>query len=196
MSEKSLRIGLVSDTHGVADPDLHRIFQGVDHICHAGDVGHHGSGEKAVLDLLAAIGPVTAVRGNVDATSEILPSHALLDLNGYKLLLIHIVNGSPCGSIDNMAAALIQDTQCDIVVFGHSHKFEVTWKEGRLFVNPGSAGPARFKLQRTAAILTVPPKSDANSMPTVVCRTLNPKAPPRAQNRTHRKRKFDLLQTK
>ncbi|PRW56978.1 metallophosphoesterase [Chlorella sorokiniana] len=150
-------VGLVSDTHGVYDPALATHFAGADAILHAGDVGSHG-GHEAVLARLREVCPaVHAVRGNVDddaAAQRDLPESLLLTLAGWRVLLIHILAD---------AAAAIQRHQPDIVLHGHSHQYsleEVAAPQGGplLHINPGSAGPARFKLKRTAALLRLPPK--------------------------------------
>ena len=150
-------LALVSDTHGVFDPVLANHFAGADAILHAGDVGSHG-GHAAVLARLREVCPaVHAVRGNVDddaAARQDLPEFLLLTLAGWRVLLIHILAD---------AAAAIQRHRPDIVIHGHSHKYsveEVAAPHGGVLlqVNPGSAGPARFNLSRTAALLTLPPK--------------------------------------
>lgn len=150
-------VGLVSDTHGVWDPALATHLAGADTILHAGDVGNHG-GHAAVLARLRDVCPtVHAVRGNVDddaAAQRELPDSRFLTLAGWSVLLIHILAD---------AAAAIQRHQPDIVVCGHSHQFGVEEAEAPpggvlLRINPGSAGPARFKLKRTVALLRLPPK--------------------------------------
>ena len=150
-------VGLVSDTHGVYDPALAAHFAGADAILHAGDVGSHG-GHAAVLARLRELCPaVHCVRGNVDddaAALQDLPDSLLLTLAGWRVLLVHILAD---------AAAAVQRYQPDIVLHGHSHQYSVEEVEApqggvMLRVNPGSAGPARFKLKRTAALLTLPPK--------------------------------------
>lgn len=152
-----LRLGLVSDTHGVFDPALAAHFAGVDHILHAGDVGSHG-GATAILNKLGELGPaVSAVQGNVDDDAEAqatLPLTLVLELGGWKVLLAHILAAAT-------TAAAVEQHQPNIVVTGHSHKFAVDEVEdgvggSRLLVNPGSAGPARFRLGRSAALLTLP----------------------------------------
>lgn len=169
-----MRVALVSDTHGVWDPALAGHFAGADTVLHAGDVGSHG-GHAAVLDRLRQVCPqVHAVRGNVDddaAARQHLPDSLLLTLAGWSVLLIHILAD---------AAAAIQWHQLDIVVSGHSHSFAVQEVAGpqralQLRVNPGSAGPARFRLGRTAALLTLPPKGapPAVSAVQLPCRALN-----------------------
>lgn len=138
----------------------------------------------AVLAVLQAVAPTTAVAGNVDdAPGTSLPQHAVVEINGHRVLLHHIVEGKGQGQVTPQAAALIQQQRPDIVVFGHSHRNTVRWLNGRLLVNPGSAGPARFKLPRTIAILEMPPKessSDDSSKLDVQVITLDAKAPRRA----------------
>lgn len=180
-----LRIGLVADTHGVFDPALESPLAGVSSILHAGDVGNHG-GAGGVLAHFTSIAPTTAVRGNVDddaEAAELLPENVLLTLNGWRVLLLHILD-SAAGR-----AAVAVHRPVDVVIHGHSHSYSVVhsvihhgnaptaagspaapaaaaasaaagtgW---RLAVNPGSAGPARFSLGRSAAVLTLPPKGAA-----------------------------------
>ena len=163
-------IGLVSDTHGVWDPALSSHFSTVDCILHAGDVGSHG-GAQAVLSHLSQLAPVTAVRGNVDddeASIAQLPDTSLLQLAGWTVLLLHILGS-------DAAAAAIEQCQPDIVIHGHSHAYSACTVEvgqeqqqggghqqqqqqpkRQLHINPGSAGPARFSLGRSAALLTLP----------------------------------------
>lgn len=160
-----MRVGLVSDTHGVWDPALHDHFGGscgVVAILHGGDVGSHG-GHRAVLQHCHGVAPTTAVRGNVDdddAALAELPLTALVRLAGWAILLVHILPSPE-------AAAAIERHQPDVVLHGHSHKYAVEAVQlpgsapggsprRRLLVNPGSAGPARFRLGRTAALLHLP----------------------------------------
>lgn len=152
-------IGVLSDTHGVYDPSLAGHFAGCECILHAGDVGSHG-GAAAVLDRLRPLAPrLEAIRGNVDDDAEataLLPTTQLLSLAGWAVLLVH--------SLADAAAACPPQPPIDIVICGHSHKFSVEHGAAApgggqwLVVNPGSAGPARFKLGRTAALLRLPPK--------------------------------------
>lgn len=142
-----LRIGLISDTHGLLRPDVLAWLEGSDHIIHAGDI----CGEN-VLQGLAAIAPLTAVRGNNDygtwadplafsqtLTFEDVRVHVLHDLGELKL-------HPPQGEVQ-------------AVVTGHSHKPRVEQREGVLHVNPGSAGPRRFRLPIAAGELIVDGRS-------------------------------------
>jgi putative phosphoesterase len=129
-----MRIGLISDTHGLVRPEALAFLRGSDAILHAGDIV-----EPAILDLLAGIAPLTAVRGNNDygAWAERLPHAAAVQLGGIAIFLLHDIahlvrHPAPVGT--------------RVVVTGHSHRPLVREEGGVLFVNPGSAGPRRFTL--------------------------------------------------
>ena len=129
-----MRVGLISDTHGLLRPEATAFLAGSDHIVHGGDVG-----DPAILDMLAAIAPVTAIRGNVDtdAWAERLPATTRVTVGGVTIYVLH-----------DLAALDLKPHAHGIrlVVYGHSHKPSVVERDGVLFVNPGSAGPRRFKL--------------------------------------------------
>lgn len=138
-----LHVALVSDTHNLVRPELLRFLEGCDAIVHAGDIC-----DPAVLDALAAIAPLTAVRGNNDrgAWADALPVQTALEIGGVKIAVVHELpdlRGDPAR--DGVA----------VVVSGHSHKPACETRDGVLYVNPGSAGPRRFKLPVTAAMLTI-----------------------------------------
>ncbi len=145
-----VRIGLVSDTHGLFDPKLEGLFTGCRLILHAGDVVR-----PAVLDALARLAPVHAVRGNNDLAPPLdaLPDTVLVPLGALRALVIHDVGtrGRPYPYLRR--ALLLQRPQ--ILVHGHSHRPNRDLLDGVLYVNPGSAGPRRFSLPRTAAILEI-----------------------------------------
>jgi len=133
-----MKIGIISDTHGLLRAQVFELFDGVEHILHAGDVG-----DPAILDELAAIAPVTAVWGNVDGfdirtrTTEI----ATVELDGVRTAVIHGMQfGSPTPR--KVAAAL---PDAGLVVFGHSHRPLIERVGATLAVNPGSAGRQRFR---------------------------------------------------
>jgi hypothetical protein len=129
-----MRVGVISDTHGLLRPEALQALQGAEHILHAGDVG-----DPQILTALAKIAPVTAIRGNIDegGTCGHLPATELIVLGGRSIYMLHDVK-----KLDlNPEAAGIA-----AVVFGHSHKPTVEWRRGVLFLNPGSAGPRRFQL--------------------------------------------------
>lgn len=137
----SSRLGIISDTHGLLRPEAIEALRGVAHILHLGDVG-----KLEILEQLRALAPVTAVRGNVDKGpwAESLPLTEVFEWEGHFLYLIHSLD-----ELDlNPAAAGFQ-----VVLYGHSHKPTMETKEGVLYLNPGSAGPFRFKLPVTLAYL-------------------------------------------
>ena len=144
-ADKTPFIGVVSDTHGFYDPVLDQLFAGAVHIVHAGDVG-----EPSILSRLAALAPLTAVAGNVDLPdgSIDLPWEAQAEVLGRRLLVCHI-GKSLMGRHDPVAEGF------DLVVSGHSHRAKVEWREGTLFLNPGSAGRPRFGQPRSLAIVTL-----------------------------------------
>jgi uncharacterized protein len=138
-----MRIGLISDTHGLLRPEVLDFLRGSDHIVHGGDVCDAG-----VLEKLRAIAPVTAVRGNNDrgAWAAALNESELVRLGDVFLYAIHDL-----AEIDiEPHAAGVQ-----VVVSGHSHRPAIDERDGVLYVNPGSAGPRRFRLPISAAELTV-----------------------------------------
>jgi len=138
-----MRVGLVSDTHGLLRPEVLAFLQGSDHIVHGGDFCDGG-----VLDALRAIAPVTAVRGNNDrgAWAAGLRESELFRLGQILVYAIHDL-----AEIDlEPGAAGVQ-----VVVSGHSHRPAIEQRDGVLCVNPGSAGPRRFSLPISAAELTV-----------------------------------------
>jgi hypothetical protein len=145
-----VRIGLVSDTHGLFDPALALAFARCAAILHAGDVVR-----PAVLAALEEIAPVTAVRGNADDGPALarLPETALVAVGALTALLVHDLGAREAPRPP--ARALIARRRPEIVVNGHSHRPGAALVGGRLFVNPGSAGPRRVSLPRTAALLVV-----------------------------------------
>jgi uncharacterized protein len=138
-----MRIGVISDTHGWLRPEAVAALEGVDHILHAGDVG-----EAEILVELGKVAPVTAIRGNVDRTGACaqLPATELVELGGIAFYLLHDVKEL---DLDPGSAGI------GVVVSGHSHKPGIERRKGVLFLNPGSAGPRRFSLPVTVAMVTV-----------------------------------------
>jgi uncharacterized protein len=129
-----LRIGLISDTHGLLRPEASTFLLGCAHIVHAGDVG-----KQKILQELSAIAPTTAVRGNNDAGpwAETLAQTELLRFGEIFLYLIHDLSQL---EIDPQAAGV------GVVISGHSHQPVIRERGDVLYINPGSAGPRRFKL--------------------------------------------------
>jgi putative phosphoesterase len=141
-----MRIGLIADTHGLVRPELFGAFEGVDQILHAGDVGG-----RAVLKELQAIAPVKAVYGNVDMPGDPYLEEAIhVALEGRT---IHVSHGHELGS--PTAAKLLARYDADVLVYGHTHRALVERSGTRIVVNPGAAGPRRFDVQPSVAILEV-----------------------------------------
>ena len=139
-------IGLVSDTHGLARPQLGRALAGVELILHAGDVGH-----PRVLDELLAIAPVRAVLGNVDdPRNPALASLLELEVGG---VTIHVSHGHELGA--PTPVRLVERYDADVIVYGHTHRPLVERIGRQLVINPGAAGPARFHLVPSVARLLV-----------------------------------------
>lgn len=136
-----MRIGVISDTHGLLRREAVQVLAGCAHIFHAGDVG-----DDDILDALRQIAPVTAVRGNVDKTGicAALPYTQAIELAGKLFYLLHRREDL---DLDPHAAGIAA------VIFGHSHQPEISWTNGVLYFNPGSAGPRRFHLPITVGIL-------------------------------------------
>ena len=138
-----IRVGLISDTHGLLRPDAAAFLQGSDCIVHAGDIC-----DPTVLERLAAIAPLTAVRGNNDrgAWAERLPHSLTVQFEQVRIHLVHDL-------AEMTIAPAAEGVQA--VVSGHSHKPKVEDRAGVLYVNPGSAGPRRFTLPIAAGELIV-----------------------------------------
>ena len=136
-------IGVISDTHGLLRPEAVAALQGVDRIIHAGDIG-----APEVLAALAAIAPVTAVRGNNDTGpwASALAETEVVEAAGVSMYVIHDV-----GALDVDPAA----GGFGVVIAGHSHRPRNELRDGVLWFNPGSAGPRRFRLPIALGRLTV-----------------------------------------
>lgn len=143
-----MRIGVLSDTHGRLRPTVLTEFAGVDHILHAGDVGNAG-----ILVELQTVAPVTAVFGNVDSFDirAQLPEVAELDAEGRRIAVVH---GHQLGSPTPLGLRS-SHPRADVVVFGHTHQPTLEWLDDRLFLNPGAAGPPRFNLKPSIALLEI-----------------------------------------
>jgi putative phosphoesterase len=130
-------LGLISDTHGLIRPRVHDALTGVELILHAGDVGG-----AAILDELRLIAPVRAVFGNTDPPGEPGLEHEIaIEVGGLR---VHVSHGHEVGS--PTPAKLAARYDADVVIYGHTHRPLVTRHDGRLFVNPGAAGPKRFNI--------------------------------------------------
>jgi uncharacterized protein len=140
-----MKVGIVSDTHGLLRPEVFRAFEGVEHVIHAGDVG-----DADILTALEAIAPVTAVWGNVDGweVRERTRETAELELEGVRIAVLH-GHRLPAATPEE---AMEAHPEVGLVVFGHSHRPLVRRVGGILAVNPGSAGPRRFRDPVTVAL--------------------------------------------
>lgn len=136
-------VGLISDTHGLMRPEALAALQGSDYIIHGGDIGR-----QHVIDALSRIAPVTAVRGNVDNGELAIkyPHDNVLHIDNTAIYTLHIIDDI---AIDPTTAGY------QVVVYGHSHKPQITTENGVLYINPGSAGPRRFSLPVTVARLCI-----------------------------------------
>jgi len=142
-----LRVGLISDTHGLLRPEARAFLRGCHHIVHGGDIG-----SQDVLRKLSLIAPITAVRGNNDKGSwaAALPETKLVQLEDVFIYVIHDLAQL---DLEPQAAGI------NVVVSGHSHQPLIQERYGVLYINPGSAGPRRFKLPIALAELNVENKS-------------------------------------
>lgn len=136
-----MKIGLISDTHGLLRAEALEALAGCDHLLHAGDIG-----KPEILDTLSQTAPLSAVRGNNDeglVWASALPERVELSLGGLGIYLTHRAADVPAYLPDSVR----------VVVTGHSHKPLIEERGGRLWINPGSAGPRRFKLPISVALL-------------------------------------------
>lgn len=139
----TLRIGLIADTHGLLRPQALAALEGCDHILHAGDIG-----KPEILDTLRRLAPLTVVRGNNDTEhwAQRIPHDATLRSGGTCLYLIHDQADIP---------ADLATRGVDAIITGHSHKPLIAHRDGILHINPGSAGPRRFKLPISVGLLLI-----------------------------------------
>jgi len=148
-----IRIGIISDTHGLLRPEAIRHLAGTDHIIHAGDIG-----APEVIEGLRRIAPTTAIRGNIDAGewAKNYPDTELVVLGGRAFYVLHNLEEI---KLDPAASGF------DVIISGHSHRPRIETKTGVLYLNPGSAGPRRFKLPIAVAILVL---SDQAILPRIL----------------------------
>jgi uncharacterized protein len=138
-----MKIGVVSDTHGLLRPEVMPALRGVEHILHLGDVG-----DFDIVKSLEQVAPVTAIRGNVDRTGKCgkLPETEVVFFESQYLYMLHDVQTI---HLDPVAAKF------SAVLYGHSHKPDIRRHKGVLYFNPGSCGPRRFGLPVSIGILTL-----------------------------------------
>lgn len=136
-------LGVISDTHGLVRPEALKALAGVERIVHAGDIG-----DRAVLEALARVAPVTAVRGNNDRGrwAADIPETEVVEVGGVSLYLLHDLHEL---DLEPRVAGFAA------VISGHSHQPKIDQRDGVLYLNPGSAGPRRFKLPISLAKLTI-----------------------------------------
>lgn len=149
-----MKIGVVSDTHGLLRPEVAPALAGVERILHLGDVG-----DAAILKELGQIAPVTAIRGNVDRSGlcSKLPETEVLLLEGLYIYMLHDLNEL---HLDPAAAKFAA------VLSGHTHKARIERRKGVLYFNPGSCGPRRFELSVTLGLLEL--NHDGELKPSIV----------------------------
>lgn len=137
-------VGVISDTHGVLRPQAAQALRGVELIIHAGDIGH-----PRVLTALEEIAPVQAVRGNTDRGewARRLPLSRWLEVGGARLYVLH--------ELQALDQTWRPRPRFQAVIYGHSHQPRLARQDGVLYLNPGSAGPRRFTLPVTLALLRV-----------------------------------------
>ncbi len=140
-----VRIGVISDTHNFFDPKIPGFFEGVDHILHGGDIGN-----PSIILQLEAIAPVTAVLGNTDDSAIRFRETEVVEIDGRKFLVHHIVN--PRALAEPLQERIGRE-QPEVVIFGHTHKPFRETLDGILYFNPGYAGQSRFGMERSVAIL-------------------------------------------
>jgi uncharacterized protein len=140
---KRMTLGVLSDTHGLLRPEAVKALRGCDRILHAGDVG-----TPEILEALAQIAPVTAIRGNVDTDpwARALPATEVVEVSGVSIYMLHDL-----GHLTLKPAA----AGFRVVVYGHSHQPKIEEKNGVLYFNPGAAGPRRFHLPVSVGRLTI-----------------------------------------
>ena len=136
-------VGVISDTHGLLRDEVKRAFRGCSRIIHAGDIG-----TLSVLQDLELIADVVAVRGNTDRGegARSLKESEHLELGGNRIYIIHDLGSLPL----TVPAAAV-----DIVIYGHSHMPDIRYRDGVLYLNPGSAGPRRFGLPASIALMRI-----------------------------------------
>lgn len=155
----AMKVGVISDTHGLLRPEAVELLRGSEHIIHAGDIG-----SPEIIPALEKIAPITAIRGNVDtqAWARRFSETEVVELEGVHIYVIHDVNAL---DLNPRAAGFAA------VISGHSHKPKQEVKDGVLYFNPGSAGPRRFKLPVSIGRLEIGPAGIQGSLHRLEVRT-------------------------
>ena len=143
MDDTPKRIGLISDTHGLLRDSAVEALANSDIIIHAGDID-----TPDIIDTLKTIAPVFPVRGNMDRNpyGATLHKYKIVEINGISIYVLHDLSQL---DLDPAAAGF------EVVVSGHSHRPQIKYRDGVLFINPGSAGPRRFKLPISVGMLEI-----------------------------------------
>ena len=143
VTEKTVTLGVISDTHGLLRPEAVNVLRGSDRILHAGDIG-----APEIIEALAQIAPVTAIRGNVDTGSwaRALPETEVVEAGNVTIYMLHDLGQL---GLKPEAAGF------RVVIYGHSHHPNIEEKNGVLYFNPGSAGPRRFNVPVSVGKLTI-----------------------------------------
>ncbi|MHC1721844.1 MAG: metallophosphoesterase family protein [Aminipila sp.] len=138
--DKNIKVGIISDTHGLLREEVKDILKECDYIVHGGDIN-----KQIVIDELEKIAPLYVVRGNNDKEwAEHLPNDLTFELEGVRFYMVH-----------DKKFVLKDLHDVDIIVFGHSHKYYEETKEGILWLNPGSCGKRRFDQSISMAVMTI-----------------------------------------
>jgi len=147
-----MKLGIISDTHGKLRPQVFSLFEGVQAILHAGDIGR-----EDIITELGALAPVYAVHGNVDGfpIASTYPKWRLEHFGGKRILITHIVNSlAPDDLRELFAMAGLEETP-DVLVYGHTHRERIAYAGPILTINPGAAGPGRFGSKPSLAFLEI-----------------------------------------
>lgn len=147
-----MKIGILSDTHGKMHPRVPEVFAGVDAIFHAGDIGN-----EDIIITLETIAPVYPVYGNIDSFPLVgrYPEVRLEKVAGKRILMAHIMLLFEQKIIDKLLARTGETTPPDVFIYGHTHTDRIERLDEILTINPGSAGPARFRSKPTVAFLEI-----------------------------------------
>lgn len=146
-----MKIGVISDTHGTINPRVYEVFENVDLILHAGDIG-----TEDVITSLQTLAPVKAVHGNVDTfpLTTHYPASLALKIDGVGICVVHQFI-SLRNSVITDAAKQAGVKQIDVLIHGHTHQARLTREDGALIFNPGAAGKRRFSLKPAVGLLTI-----------------------------------------
>lgn len=157
-----MKIGVVADTHGYLHPNVFRVFENVELILHAGDIG-----AEDIITALETLAPVRAIHGNVDTfpLSTRYPEVLAMEIHGIGICMIHQFISVKTSSVQN-ALRKLTNSRLDLLICGHTHEAKLERQDDVLIFNPGSAGKRRFSLQQAVGILTI--SEDGRFVPEIV----------------------------